>query len=260
MEVHHHPHVEKKNFKEYFLEFLMIFLAVTMGFFAETIREKISENRQAEELARSLYQEAYTDSINVQKTIALRSTKELSLIFVRKSIEDSNMNNPPKRFYSAFTWGFFMTTAVTFEPSDGVLNQLRNSGTLRYFRNMEVQNKIGELSVDIAKLRERQQQEYNFASTYLRPFVLKHFDFRLLDSVIHEGDLSMAEALHQDSAQLSASIKLLNYDELSKKEAENLAYYYVIMMRSSRQSQFAQYIKANHELLELLRNEYSVNK
>ena len=29
MEVHHHPKVEKKNFKEYFLEFIMIFLAVT---------------------------------------------------------------------------------------------------------------------------------------------------------------------------------------------------------------------------------------
>jgi hypothetical protein len=28
MEVHHHPKVEKKNFKEYFLEFIMIFLAV----------------------------------------------------------------------------------------------------------------------------------------------------------------------------------------------------------------------------------------
>jgi hypothetical protein len=33
MEVHYHPNVEKKNFKEYFLGFLMIFLAVTMGFF-----------------------------------------------------------------------------------------------------------------------------------------------------------------------------------------------------------------------------------
>jgi hypothetical protein len=32
MEVHHHHHVEKKKFKEYFLEFLMIFLAVTLGF------------------------------------------------------------------------------------------------------------------------------------------------------------------------------------------------------------------------------------
>jgi hypothetical protein len=37
MEVHHHPHVEKKSFKEYLLEGLMIFVAVTMGFFAETI-------------------------------------------------------------------------------------------------------------------------------------------------------------------------------------------------------------------------------
>jgi len=44
MEVHHHPKVEKKNFKEYFLEGLMIFLAVTLGFFAETMRETIVEN------------------------------------------------------------------------------------------------------------------------------------------------------------------------------------------------------------------------
>jgi hypothetical protein len=49
MEVHHHPKVENlpagkagKKFKEYFLEFIMIFLAVTMGFFAETIRENIA--------------------------------------------------------------------------------------------------------------------------------------------------------------------------------------------------------------------------
>jgi hypothetical protein len=260
MEVHHHPNVEKKNFKEYFLEFLMIFLAVTMGFFAETIREKISENNQADELAKSLYQEVYRDSVAVQKTIFLREKKEQSLIFVRRSVEDSNMANPPKQFYAAFIWGFFMTTAITFEPSDGVLNQLRNSGTLRYFRNMQLQNKISELSVDIAKLRERQQQEYNFASTYLRPFVLKHFDFKLLDSVMHDGDLSMTEALRKDSAQLFSSIHLVDYDAACKKEAANLSYYYVIMTRSSRQSQFAQYIKANHELLELLRNEYSMEK
>lgn len=36
MEVHHHPHVEKKNFKEYFLEFLMISLAVKSRGYNET--------------------------------------------------------------------------------------------------------------------------------------------------------------------------------------------------------------------------------
>ena len=45
MEVHHHPdlHRKKKNFKEYFLEFLMIFLAVTIGLFAENIREHLDD-------------------------------------------------------------------------------------------------------------------------------------------------------------------------------------------------------------------------
>jgi hypothetical protein len=45
MEVHHHPHVEKKNFKEYLLEFMMIFLAVTLGFIAENIREHFAETK-----------------------------------------------------------------------------------------------------------------------------------------------------------------------------------------------------------------------
>src|SRR5882762_10075503 len=46
MEVHHHPNVEKKNFKEYLLEGLMIFLAVTMGFFAESLRENIANHER----------------------------------------------------------------------------------------------------------------------------------------------------------------------------------------------------------------------
>ncbi|HSZ85270.1 MAG TPA: hypothetical protein VK787_04530 [Puia sp.] len=68
MEVHHHPHVEKKNFKEYFLEFLMIFLAVTMSFFAENVREHISEHNRAKENAISLVQDLLHDTaaINVQ--------------------------------------------------------------------------------------------------------------------------------------------------------------------------------------------------
>ena len=57
MEVHHHPKVEKKNFKEYFLEFLMIFLAVTMGFFAENIRENYVEHKSAREYASLLIED-----------------------------------------------------------------------------------------------------------------------------------------------------------------------------------------------------------
>ena len=44
MEVHHHPNVEKKNFKEYFFEFLMIFLAITMSSYKKYMCRKSADN------------------------------------------------------------------------------------------------------------------------------------------------------------------------------------------------------------------------
>src|SRR3981081_1831306 len=67
MEVHHHPdlHHKPKKWKEYFLEFLMIFLAVTMGFFAENIREYFSEKRQEREYVQSMINDLKTDTANI---------------------------------------------------------------------------------------------------------------------------------------------------------------------------------------------------
>ena len=57
--------MHKKRSGEYFLEFLMLFLAVTLGFFAENLRERISESRREKEFARQLYSELKEDSASV---------------------------------------------------------------------------------------------------------------------------------------------------------------------------------------------------
>src|SRR5260221_11493643 len=64
MEVHHHPgsHGQKKHWKEYFLEFIMIFLAVTMGFFAESYREHLSDRTKEKEYIKSMVEDLETDS------------------------------------------------------------------------------------------------------------------------------------------------------------------------------------------------------
>ena len=50
MEVHHAHHpTHKKKWSEYILEFFMLFLAVTLGFFAENIREHMAENHKRQE-------------------------------------------------------------------------------------------------------------------------------------------------------------------------------------------------------------------
>ena len=51
MEVHHPHHpTHKKKWSEYIIEFVMLFTAVTLGFFAENIREHIAENEKKKEL------------------------------------------------------------------------------------------------------------------------------------------------------------------------------------------------------------------
>jgi hypothetical protein len=70
MEVHHHPQVEKKSFKEYLLEFVMIFLAVTLGFFAENIRERVADHSKEKEYILSMIEDAATDTVNIGTAVA----------------------------------------------------------------------------------------------------------------------------------------------------------------------------------------------
>ncbi|HEV8506000.1 MAG TPA: hypothetical protein VGQ53_11390 [Chitinophagaceae bacterium] len=259
MEVHHHPdlHHKKKRFREYFLEFLMIFLAVTMGFFAETIRESFSENAKAKELAESLYKEAYSDSIDIQKRLMVRDRKEKEIDFFIAYVKDSSLTNLSDRFYRSFTWSFFILSTIQFEPADGMLNQLRNSGSLRYFKSNELQREIGELSVAIAKVRSRMELENGINAQELGPFVLKFYDFNWYSELTQHGNLNLVDALNKQPAPKYRGV-ILNVKDFKRLEAENIVSYYRLVLKATKTLQLNNYIEINHKLLETLRSEYKI--
>src|SRR5580658_6625092 len=94
MEVHHHPNVEKKSFKEYFLEFLIIFLAVTLGFFAENIREYYNDGLRCKELSASLVKDLKIDTVTFGHYINSSDLKlrEIDTLFIilQQPIEHTN--------------------------------------------------------------------------------------------------------------------------------------------------------------------------
>ncbi|MDB5135592.1 MAG: hypothetical protein JWP37_2195 [Mucilaginibacter sp.] len=259
MEVHHHPQLEHKPkpWKEYFLEFLMIFLAVTMGFFAETIRENISESGKAKELAKSLYQEVYADSINMQGKITMRTEKDNQLNYFRRYMKDSSLNHLSAKFYPSFTWSFVLTSTIIFDPNDGVLNQLRNSGTLRYFKGIELQNCISRMNVATLNVRNRNNQEYAFVEQFTRPFLLKHYDFKFQDDFTQNGKLSILQAIKQINYHSVASYRIRNSSDFKRDDAEALAAYYLLIIRATKQVFYTPYVDANHKLLQTLRKEYN---
>lgn len=77
MEVHHHPDLmhKEKPWKEYLLEGLMIFIAVTLGFFAENIRENIAEKHKKKEAMMAVAYDLERDIKLIDKHIDLNKRR-----------------------------------------------------------------------------------------------------------------------------------------------------------------------------------------
>ena len=142
MEVHHHPdlHHKKKNFKEYFLEFLMIFLAVTLGFFAEGLRENISDHSKEKEYIVSIIQDMKKDSTTltnyIYKNIPYHSQwldSEINLL------QQPLLAGKDKEIYQAFIIGNLWT--YDFFKTARTISQLNAEG-FRLIRNQDAVNAI----------------------------------------------------------------------------------------------------------------------
>jgi hypothetical protein len=250
--------ISREKWAEYSIEFIMIFLAVAVGFFAENYREKMAEAEQADDLAKSLYQELRNDSIQAQAIIAVRLDKEACLKYIQQYFRDSSLTKLSRPFYPAFTKGLYIGTGFFFQPRDGVLHQLINSGALRYFKSVELQQKIGELNVAIANVRSRNEKEYHYHEQYNRQMVLEHFDVDWA-AAIKKDKGKIADGLEEYLAgkeTIPAVIK--NLKDFKREEAYTVAFMYLQILEVSRRDDLAKYVKANADLMAAIRTNYPV--
>jgi hypothetical protein len=147
MEVHHHPDLEKKNFKEYFLEFLMIFLAVTMGFLAESLRENLSDKEKEKEYISSLLNNLKQDTINLNNVISFNQQKHKgldSLIALSfKNIDDQATRQELYKHSRYISW------YSRFSSNDATMMQLKNSGGLRLIKHEHVADSIAKYDMEM---------------------------------------------------------------------------------------------------------------
>jgi hypothetical protein len=216
------------------------------------------EHERAIVLAKNLYKETLADSLIVQQMMATREIKEKESAYFISYVKDSSLTNLNDHFYRAFSWALIQTARILFEPNDGILNQLRNSGELRYFKSPEFQSAVGKLSVSIANVRNRNNKEYSMVELYVRQFSLKYYDFTWYNALTHNGTMQFYEAL-MNNESLPMNGKIPNLDKFDRKEAENLGSYYLLMLHSTRVTEYTDYAAKNHELLQVLRTEYHLD-
>jgi hypothetical protein len=144
VEVHHHSHDDDKKHRGFrWREFLMLFLAVFLGSLGEYGLEHYIESERAGQLARNLYSELKANDAALEAALANRKRKERWLGDFARAVRTVDLQDPPLSFISDYTGALLVQSPLTFAPNDSILEQLINSGSLRYFRGVRFELRYG---------------------------------------------------------------------------------------------------------------------
>jgi hypothetical protein len=140
MEVHHHPEVEKKGFKEYVFEGLMIFLAVTMGFFAESLREHIADSKKEKQIIAALVKDIKKDTASLNNAInvympAHNQWVDSADMYINMLPLKGNERKVTKAIINATTWWIYT-------PPEVALDILKSSGNFNLIENEKLKAQI----------------------------------------------------------------------------------------------------------------------
>src|SRR5215467_5342921 len=184
MEVHHHPHVEKKRFKEYFLEFLMIFLAVSMGFIAENVRENISDHEKETELIHSLIKDLEEDSATIESQIKLTKQRSVYSDSLIELVHEGNVLNKTSDFYY---YGRMTARWSSFSNNSRSIDEMENGGLFRVIRNNKVATSIMAYYAFIPQIKNYEDRQMIVDNEY-RKIAVQIFDPYIFNHMLNAAD------------------------------------------------------------------------
>ncbi len=258
MEVHHPHHItHKKKWGEYLLEFFMLFLAVFCGFLAEYQLEHKIEGDRAKELAKSFYQELKKDSITAALKVQNRIKQEKSLNYLINYFKDSSLDKVSKTFAVSYEYGIDFRSPSIFEPRKIILEQLKNSGSLRYFKDDSLQALIGDLTVAINNIYDRQELETKFRFQYIDPLIMQLADYDF-DEKLREKNENIFEAIVAfEKGDINIPFYIYQPEKIDRHKVVRLLHVFSSnTLSSTRISFIGKYMEINAALLKRIRKEY----
>lgn len=162
----------RKNWSQYLVEFILLFTAVTLGFFAENLREKFSEREKEKQYLGQLLQDLQQDTIKINFCVDFKIIKEQQA----DSLIDLLMR-PDREKFSRFIY-YYSRIIVVREPfygTDGTFNQLQNDGGFRLISNRTIINELNQYEAARQKIYQIQNMQ-DLSSLEMRGVSARLFD------------------------------------------------------------------------------------
>ncbi|MBD0332171.1 MAG: hypothetical protein ICV66_05910 [Chitinophagaceae bacterium] len=222
MEVHHHTHTSRKQFKHYLFEFLMLFLAVFLGFLAENFREHQVEKERGKQYIESFYEDLKRDTARIySSSIRFDDTKINTLENLNACYDtvSKNMQATPCLL------DIIKVSAINrpFKWTDRTLNQLANAGGFRLLQKEDADSIIA-YQKEFNNFQDFQETVFQEAQNNVRSTfnLLINFSANAQMFKIKQGRLLATF----DNKDVSAPVLFSNDKNLLNKFFNDLQLYY----------------------------------
>ena len=210
MEVHHHPHIEKKSFKEYFFEGLMIFLAVSMGFIAENIRENINNTEHAKILTEQLVKDLIIDTVNINRIIdnSITYQKRIDTLFdeLQKNRDKVNTKLLQNLVFDSYHISLF-------NPSSASTTAIEKELNIKQFSSSNLPKMLTNYKNSISLIKSIEDLNIRVIEKNVEPFIYAHISPQNAFSVFRNeklaDDPSIRNLNHDNMTGFSVKIELM---------------------------------------------------
>jgi hypothetical protein len=233
-----------KRWNVYFIEFSLIFLAVTLGFLAESIREKMGDEEKELEFIHSMIEDARMDSLHISACLEANQIRVNALDTLSRLLTEPQLQQTPdSEIYRLFTFGIYHPDFIT--PVERTMTQLKFAGGMRLLRKKPAAEAIVQYD-DMAKNLIDQQAFYELYQNGAIEQSVKLFNYN--DFVFNAA---------KKGEGISKNVRLLHHEPLTLIEFGNrvklymgiVRFYNVRLQEMQRQSSI---------LIKTLKGEYEV--
>jgi hypothetical protein len=222
MEVHHHAHPTAssgttKKWTHYFWEFLMLFLAVFCGFLAEYQLEHAIEKQRAKEYAVSLHRDITADTVSFNRAVNQLNICVNNIDRLMQLL--GNQNDLEKNTTDIYRLSIYAFAFPQAKPNESTLQQMLNSGSLRYFRNNKLIDSVKEYNNEIQFFNNFNEDVGDFNIEF-RKIQARILEVNYLIEAISQVNFDLRDA-NFDTLQFSRPVQLILKDAALIKEYAN---------------------------------------
>ena len=218
MEVHHHSHTARKKWTHYFWEFLMLFLAVFCGFLAEYQLEHYIEKQRAKEFALSLHRDLAADTLAYERNIKNLNTCVTNIDSLIGLLDKKG--EVIKNTSSIYKLSVYAFVFPGGKPNESTIQQLLNSGSLRYFRSNRLIDSVKEYNREIQLFKDFREDIGSFNIEF-RKAQGKVLELNPLITAFSLQSTFEMEKIHPNSLFFPPNTQLLTTDPFLLKEYAN---------------------------------------